>query len=109
MWASAACAWTQTVEVRHDDELCVSYQARMSGAYLVVRATLGSGWHTFAMDNKVRADKKLEGKNTRKTAGSGSANLRVLGVAELGVAELGVAELGVAGPFIRAASGRLES
>jgi len=58
----AACLCAQAVEVRHDDELCVSYQARMAGPYLVVQATLGSGWHTFAMDNKVRAEQKLEGK-----------------------------------------------
>jgi hypothetical protein len=58
----AACLCAQAVEIRHDDELCVTYQARMAGPYLVVQATLGSGWHTFAMDNKVRSDKKLEGK-----------------------------------------------
>ena len=58
----ATCLFAQSVEVRHDDELCVTYQARIAGPYLVVQATLGSGWHTFAMDNKVRADRKLEGK-----------------------------------------------
>jgi hypothetical protein len=54
--------WSPVVEVRHEDELCVTYQARVDGAYLVVRATLGAGWHTFAMDNKVRAEEKLAGK-----------------------------------------------
>jgi len=54
--------WSPAVDVRHEDELCVSYQARVDGPYLVVRATLGSGWHTFAMDNKVRAEEKLAGK-----------------------------------------------
>jgi hypothetical protein len=44
--------WSNPVEVRHDENLCVSYQARLDGPFLVVRATLGSGWHTFAMDNK---------------------------------------------------------
>jgi hypothetical protein len=58
----AVSAMAQAVEVRHDDELCVSYQARMDGPYLVVHATLGAGWHTFAMDNKVRAEEKLAGK-----------------------------------------------
>ena len=64
----AACAlaqagdWSLAVEVRHDDELCVSYEARLDGSYLEVQATLGSGWHTFAMDNKVRAEEKLAGK-----------------------------------------------
>lgn len=70
--------WSPAVEVRHDDELCVSYQTRVDGPYLVVRATLGSGWHTFAMDNKVRAEEKLAGKSalsidraTEITAGPG--------------------------------------
>lgn len=57
-----AADWGATVEVRHEDELCVAYQARVDGPYLVVHATLGSGWHTFAMDNKVRAEEKLAGK-----------------------------------------------
>jgi hypothetical protein len=54
--------WSPAVDVRHEDELCVAYQARVDGPYLVVRATLGAGWHTFAMDNKVRAEEKLAGK-----------------------------------------------
>ncbi|HXB67547.1 MAG TPA: hypothetical protein VNY05_04855 [Candidatus Acidoferrales bacterium] len=66
LFASCAMAqagdWSPAVEVRHDDELCVAYQARVDGPYLVVRATLGAGWHTFAMDNKVRAEEKLAGK-----------------------------------------------
>ncbi len=57
-----AADWSGAVEVRHEDDVCVSYQARLDGSYLLVRATLGSGWHTFAMDNKVRADEKLAGK-----------------------------------------------
>src|SRR5260370_38680768 len=55
-------AQAEVVEVRHDDILCVSYQAHLDGPYLVVRATLEPGWHTFAMDNKVRAVEKLAGK-----------------------------------------------
>jgi hypothetical protein len=54
--------WTAPVEVVHDDAIAVSYRARLDGSYLVVRATLGTGWHTFAMDNKRRADEKLAGK-----------------------------------------------
>jgi hypothetical protein len=50
------------VEVRHEDALAVSYQARFDGPYLIVRATVGQGWHTFAMDNKKRAEEKLAGK-----------------------------------------------
>jgi DsbC/DsbD-like thiol-disulfide interchange protein len=54
--------WTDAVEVRHDDDLCISYQAKVDGPYLLVRATVAPGWHTFAMDNKRRADEKLGGK-----------------------------------------------
>lgn len=55
-------AQAEVVEVRHDDALCLSYQAHLDGPYLVVRATLEPGWHTFAMDNKARAVEKLAGK-----------------------------------------------
>ena len=54
--------WSAPVEVRHEDEVAVAYQARMDGPWLVVRAKVGAGWHTFAMDNKKRADEKLAGK-----------------------------------------------
>lgn len=54
--------WTPAVEVRHDETRCVSYQARLDGAWLVVRASVEPGWHTFAMDNKVRAEEKLAGR-----------------------------------------------
>jgi hypothetical protein len=62
--AAAPGGWTEPVEVRHDDALCVAYQARLDGEFLVIRAVLGAGWHTFAMDNKRRADEKLAGKPT---------------------------------------------
>jgi len=56
--------WTQAVEVRHEETLCLSYQARLDGAFLVVRASIEPGWHTFAMDNKRRAEEKLAGKQS---------------------------------------------
>jgi hypothetical protein len=59
-----AAAWTNPVEVHHDENLVVAYQARLDGPYLVVRASLQPGWHTFAMDNKVRAEEKLAGKKS---------------------------------------------
>ena len=36
--------WSKAVEVRHDENLCVSYQARLDGPYLVVRANIVQGW-----------------------------------------------------------------
>jgi len=61
VWLSAG-NWSAPVEVRHEDALCVSYEARFDGPYLVVRTTVGPGWHTFALDNKRRAEEKLAGK-----------------------------------------------
>jgi len=55
-------AQTAPVEVRHDGTLCLSYRAELDGQYLVIRANVEPGWHTFAMDNKLRADEKLAGK-----------------------------------------------
>ena len=54
--------WSPPVEVRNDDQLCVTYRARWDGEQLAVQAKLEPGWHTFAMDNKERQDVKLAGK-----------------------------------------------
>lgn len=64
LFASVACAadWSKPAEVRHNDELVISYTARIDGPYLVVRANLGQGWHTFALDNVDRVKEKLAGK-----------------------------------------------
>ena len=59
-----AAAWSAPVEVHQNDNLCLSYQARLDGSYLVVRANLEPGWHTFSMDNKRRAEEKLAGKKS---------------------------------------------
>lgn len=54
--------WTAPIEVSHDTTVCITYRAKLSGDNLIVEATPTKGWHTFAMDNKVRADEKLAGK-----------------------------------------------
>ena len=56
--------WSDAVEVQHDARRCVAYRARLSGQFLMVEATLEPGWHTFAMDNKQRAEEKLAGKKS---------------------------------------------
>jgi hypothetical protein len=56
--------WSGPVEVRHDELRCVSYRARLSGEYLVIQASHEPKWHTYAMDNKVRAEEKLAGKQS---------------------------------------------
>ena len=57
----AAQAASPRAEVRHDDNLALSYEAVLEGDYLVVRAAIEPGWHTFAMDNEHRAKEKLAG------------------------------------------------
>lgn len=59
---ASAADWSQPAEVRYEDALAISYTARMDGPYLVVRANLGQGWHTFALDNVRRVEEKLAGK-----------------------------------------------
>ena len=54
--------WAASVEVRQEENLCLTYQARLEGEFLVVHAAVEPEWHTFAMDNKVRAAEKLAGK-----------------------------------------------
>ena len=62
--ATRAGDWTGAVEVRHDFKRCVSYRARWDGEFLVVQATHEAGWHTYAMDNKQRAEEKLAGRES---------------------------------------------
>jgi hypothetical protein len=56
--------WTSPVEVRHDVQKCVSYRARLTGDFVVIQATHELGWHTYAMDNKLRAQEKLAGRRS---------------------------------------------
>jgi len=59
---ASAADWSQPAEVRHEDALVVSYTARLDGPYLVVRANIVQGWHTFALDNVQRVEERLAGK-----------------------------------------------
>jgi hypothetical protein len=56
--------WTRPVDVVSDGQRCISYRARLDGPLLVVEATPAQGWHTFAMDNKRRAEEKLAGRKS---------------------------------------------
>jgi len=58
----AVADWSEPVEVRMGDELCVVYQSKLAGDALVVRVTPAKGWHTFTMDNERRAKEALNGK-----------------------------------------------
>lgn len=56
--------WTEPAVVRRDLRPLVTYRAKLDGGYLVVRANHEEGWHTCAMDNKVRAEAKLAGRRS---------------------------------------------
>ena len=56
--------WTAPVEVRFQEDLCLTYKAKLDGPFMVVQATIEPGWHTFSMDNKTRAEEKLAGKKS---------------------------------------------
>jgi hypothetical protein len=64
IFAFAGGGWTKPVEVYYDVQKCVSYRARLSGDFLVIQAVHEAGWHTYAMDNKLRAQEKLAGKRS---------------------------------------------
>lgn len=59
LWAAE---WTEPGAVKMGVETCVEYQAKIEGGYLTVRATHFGDWHTYAMDNELRAAEKLAGK-----------------------------------------------
>lgn len=59
----SAAEWSKPAEVVVDDTICATYRARVDdGGRLVISLTLADGWHTFAMDNQIRANEKLAGK-----------------------------------------------
>jgi len=61
VWAAMMLAadWSEPVHVFHDENLCLTYTARVDGPYLVVKAAISPTWHTFTMDNKIRAEEAL--------------------------------------------------
>lgn len=54
--------WSNAVVVRQGADQIVRFQARVDGGYLLVRAMHEEGWHTYAMDNELRAVESLRGK-----------------------------------------------
>jgi len=61
--AISAADWSKPVEIIVDDAICATYRARVDDAgNLTIDLALAAGWHTFAMDNQIRANEKLAGK-----------------------------------------------
>ncbi len=59
--ANPAAGWSQPVAAGDEFAPCVTYRARIQGDYLVIEAKHDAGWHSYAIDNEVRAKKKLVG------------------------------------------------
>lgn len=57
-----AADWPAKTELRHDEEVFVTYQARLEGNQLIVQCTMAPEWHTYTMDNRLRVEEKLAGK-----------------------------------------------
>ena len=51
------------IQVWLDDVPAVTYRARVEGNWLVVEATHEPGWHTYSMDNVIRAREKTGKEN----------------------------------------------
>jgi hypothetical protein len=56
--------WSEPAVLSRDLRPLVSYRAKLEGEFLVVQADHEEGWHTCAMDNKIRAEEKLAGKRS---------------------------------------------
>ena len=61
---AAPGGWTDPVEVHYDVTKCLSYRARWNGQLVAVEVTPEANWHTFAMDNRQRAEEKLAGRKS---------------------------------------------
>ncbi len=54
-FVATASDWTEPKEVRMRRDKVVSYRAMLAGDTLVIEATHEDGWHSYAMDNRIRA------------------------------------------------------
>ncbi len=63
-WINQSDGWTDEVSVREAGVPVVRFSARVEGNVLLVRAKHGDGWHTYAMDNEIRANRALKGKKS---------------------------------------------
>lgn len=59
MAAQDGLTWTKSADVMKGKEKAVSYRAARAGDVVIVEATHGDGWHTYALDNAARAQKRV--------------------------------------------------
>ena len=56
--------WSQPAQVTLGGEHCVTYKATIRADLLIVAAKHHHDWHSYAMDNDVRAEEQLAGKTS---------------------------------------------
>ncbi len=59
-----AAEWSEPAQVLWQFQPVVTYRAKLDAGHLVVEARHQPGWHTYAMDNKLRAAEKLAGRKS---------------------------------------------
>ena len=60
----SAAEWSEPAEVVWQFQPVVTYRAKLAGRHLIVEARHQPGWHTYSMDNKLRAVEKLAGRKS---------------------------------------------
>ncbi|MDX2038031.1 MAG: hypothetical protein SFX72_15390 [Isosphaeraceae bacterium] len=68
-WAKTAVSenpggWSESAAIRERGKSIVKFRARVLGDFLIVEAIHEPGWHTYAMDNELRAEEKLAGRQS---------------------------------------------
>lgn len=59
---AAKPVWSEPAVVKQRAQPCVTYRGRIQGEWLIVEAKHQHGWHSFAIDNRLRAMEQLAGK-----------------------------------------------
>jgi hypothetical protein len=73
--------WTEPVPVMNRAKIALTYRAKVAGDYLLVEASHSEGWHTYSMDNTVRAraatgDENPDSELPTRIAVSGGATVK---------------------------------
>jgi hypothetical protein len=64
VWTEGDAGWSKEIAAYHGREEVVRFRARIERGYIIIRATHQDGWHTYAMDNELRAAEALQGKTS---------------------------------------------
>lgn len=62
--SAQASDWSESAKVLWNYQPVVTYRARIDRSFLVVEVSHQPGWHTYAMDNRLRASERLAGRKS---------------------------------------------